>query len=295
MSNEDRDGFEQDYEEIQNLIEEEDELLEDWQTEPEPDVEDDLPDDASEEQGKKPQKGPKWKGVVIAAAVLAVAAAVLLVLSKTGIIPHKKESVIQGLLQAQTETETAGPGEQPTEAEQPAPTATPSVTATPMPVQSETPEQTEASKPAGNTVVIPAQLVYVGSSPEELKHYAEEYGLKSVTLEADGSVKVLSETTVPSADVDALVAKISEKCSEPGWYFHFLSISANNDQTVFSIVVNELNMSDKEKQTVTDLFLTAGIHAVQSGHTTESLRIDLLNQVGDHIGTITTGPLKLGN
>jgi hypothetical protein len=116
-----------------------------------------------------------------------------------------------------------------------------------------------------------------------------------VTIEADGSVKVLAETTVPSADVDALVAKISEKCSEPGWYFHFLSISANNDQTVFSIVVNELNMSEKEKQTVTDLFLTAGIHAVQSGHTTESLRIDLLNQVGDHIGTITTGPLKLGN
>ena len=287
MSYEDRDRFEQDYEEIQNLMEEEDELLEDWQTEPEPDVEDD-----SEEQGQKPKKGSAWKGVVIAAAVLIVIVAAVLLLGKISKSRNNKESVIQGLLPA--ETETAGPGEQQTEAELPAPTVTPAPTATPAPAPSESPEKTEASVPAGNTVVIPAQLVYAGADQEELNRYAEEYGLKSVAKQADGSVKVLSEPKVPSADVDALVAAISEKCSEPGWYHHFLSISANNDQTVFSIVVNELNMSDKEKQTVNDLFLTAGIHAVQTGQKVEALRIDLLNQMGDLVDTITTGPLKLG-
>ena len=281
MSNDDRDGFEQHYEEIQNLLEEEDELLEDWQTEPDVDVEDD-----SEGQGKKPQKNSLWKWVVIAAAVLVVVVAVLLIgkITKTR---NNQETSTE--VPVETGTETAGPGEQQTEAALPAPTATPAITPTPVP--SESPAKTEA----GNTVVIPEQLVYVGSSPEELDHYAKEYGLKSVTIESEGSVKVLAETTVPNADVDALIAKISEKCSEPGWFFHFLSISANNDQTVFSIVVNELTMSDREKQTVTDLFLTAGIHAVQSGQKAGSLRIDLLNQMGDLIDTITTGPLKLGN
>jgi len=285
MSNEDRGGFEQGYEEIQNLMEEEDELLGDGQTEPDVDVEDDY-----EEQGQKPQKGSPWKWVVIAVAVLVVVVAVLLI-GKITKARNNKETASEVPGPVETETETAGPGEQQSEVELPAPTATPAVTPTPVPMPSETPVKTET----GNTVVIPAQLVYVGSSPEEIDHYAEEYALKSVTIEADGSAKVLAETTVPSADVDALVAKITEKCSEPGWYFHFLSISANNDQTVFSIVVNELTMSDKEKQTVTDLFLTAGIHAVQSGQKAENLRIDLLNQVGDLVGTIITGPLKLGN
>ena len=287
MSNEDRDGFEQEYEEIQNLMEEEDEMLEDSQTEPDWNVEDD-----SEEQEQKPKKGSVWKWVVIAAAVLVVVVAVLLI-GKIGKSRNNKETATEVPVPVETETETAGPGQQQTEAVQPAPAATPTVT--PKPVPSVSPEKTEESKPAGNTVVIPVQLVYVGSTQEELDHYAEEYGLKSVTTEADGSVKVLSETTVPSADVDALIAKINEKCGEQGWYFHFLSISANNDQTVFSIVVNELIMSNREKQTVTDLFLTAGIHAVQSGQKAENLRIDLLNQMGEHIGTIITGPLKLGN
>ena len=286
MRNEDRDSFQQDYEQIQEMMEEE--MLEDWQTEPDLDVEDD-----SEEQEQKPKKGSGWKWVVIAAAVLVVVVAVLLI-GKISKSRNNKETATEVPVPVETETETAGPGEQQTEEELPAPTETPSATPTPEPVPSESPQEIEASKPASNTVVIPAKLVYVGSTQEELDHYAEEYGLKSVTLEADGSVKVLSETTVPSADVDALVAKITEKCSEPGWYFHFLSISANNDQTVFSIVVNELNMSDKEKQTVTDIFLTAGIHAVQSEQKAESLRIDLLNQMGDLVDTITTGPLKLG-
>ena len=96
-------------------------------------------------------------------------------------------------------------------------------------------------------------------------------------------------TTVPPADVDALVARISEKCSEPGWYYHFLSISANDDQTVFSIVVNERNLSENEKQTVTDLFLTAGLSAVQSGKNPTGIRIEFLNQMGDLLDKISTG------
>ena len=49
-----------------------------------------------------------------------------------------------------------------------------------------------------------------------------------------------------------------------------------------------------EKADVTNLFLTAGMHDVQSGQNPVNLRIDLLNQMGDLVDTIATGPLKPG-
>lgn len=274
MRIEDRDRAQRDYEKRRLLIEEDEEEYE---------------DDGEEEEWEpeeQREKGHIWKWVIIALVILAVLAAALLVIGRTGWgsrFLHREETA--------AETETAVE----TEAAAETVVETPTVAATPMPTQTEIPTGIVADQAESNSVVIPAKLVYDGSTQAEHDHFAEEYGLKSVKRGADGSVTLTAETVVPRADIDALLTRIAEKCEKYGWYVHFVSISANEDQTVFTLVVKELVMSEKEKQVITDLFLMAGLHAVQSGSNAESIRIDIANMVGDVISGISTNPVKAEN
>ena len=138
-----------------------------------------------------------------------------------------------------------------------------------------------------DTVVVPANLVYDGSTQTEYDHFAEEYGFSSIKKEDNGTVTISAETKIPRGNVDALVAALSEKCGKSG-YAHFVSVKANENGTVFTIVVNDLNMSEKEKQAVTDLFLMAGLHAVQSGQNVESIRMETRNKLGNLISARET-------
>ena len=147
--------------------------------------------------------------------------------------------------------------------------------------------QTTVNETKLDTVVVPANLVYDGSTQTEYDHFAEEYGFASIKKEEDGSVTLSAETKIPNGNVDALVAALSEKCGKSG-YAHFVSVKANEDGTVFTIVVNDLTMSDKEKQAVTDLFLMAGLHAVQSGQNVESIRMETRNKLGNLINARET-------
>ena len=129
------------------------------------------------------------------------------------------------------------------------------------------------------TIVIPAHLVYDGSTQEEYDHFATEYGLKPIEKGADGSITLNSDKKIPNGNVDALVAVLSEKCGKPG-YTHFVSIRVSEDITGFTIVVNDVNMSVEEKQAVTDLFLMAGIHAIQSEKAIQNIQIVTMNMLG---------------
>ena len=49
------------------------------------------------------------------------------------------------------------------------------------------------------------------------------------------------------------------------------------------------DMSEEEKQTVTDLFLMAGLEAVQTNHNIDGIRIETKNKLGSTISTQNTG------
>ena len=145
------------------------------------------------------------------------------------------------------------------------------------------------SNPTSNTAVIPPNLVYDKSTQEEYDHFAKEYGLAAVEKGKDGSLTLSSDSNIMHANVDALVAVLSKKCGESG-YIHLSSISVNEDHTIFTIVVNDVNISAEEKQVVTDLFLMAGLEAVQTDMKAQNIRVETANKLGAILSTRDTNP-----
>jgi hypothetical protein len=145
------------------------------------------------------------------------------------------------------------------------------------------------SEPTSNTALIPSYLVYDGSTQAEYDHFAEEYGISSVKKGADGSVLLDSDSNIIHGNVDALVAVLSKKCGESE-YRHFVSISVNEDHTKFTITVNDVNISEEEKQAETDLFLMAGLQAVQTGQAIQNICMETVNMLGNFISAKNTNP-----
>ena len=84
-----------------------------------------------------------------------------------------------------------------------------------------------------------------------------------------------------------MVSSIGQNC-ESSTYPHFLSIDANDDYTDFTIIVNDITMSSNERQAMTDLFLLAGINAVESGHTETMLSVTFQNMRGSLVRQLHT-------
>jgi hypothetical protein len=155
--------------------------------------------------------------------------------------------------------------------------------------KNEKPVEAARNNPTSNTALIPSRLVYDGSTQAEYDHFAAEYGMASVQKEADGSLTMSSEKNLIHANVDALVAALSKKCGQSG-YEQFTSIAVNEDYTAFTIVVNDVKMTDEEKQAVTDLFLMAGLQAVQTEQAVRNIQVERVNMLGGVISREETNP-----
>ena len=153
--------------------------------------------------------------------------------------------------------------------------------------KTEKPTEVARANPTSSTALIPSYLVYDGSTQAELDHFAAEYGMTYVKKETDGSLTLSSEKNLIHANVDALVATLTKQCGQPG-YSHFSSVSVNEDYTVFTIVVNDVNMSNEEKQVVSDLFLMAGLQAVQTEQAVQNIRVERVNMLGSLISRENT-------
>lgn len=143
------------------------------------------------------------------------------------------------------------------------------------------------NNPTSNRAVIPPNLVYDGSTQAELDNFAEEYGLTSVIREEDKSLTLTADKNIMHANVEAFVAALSKKCGDSG-YTHFVSISVDGDHTIFTIVVNAVTMSEKEKQAISDCFLMAGLEAVQTKHSIDNICVKTVNKLGILINTRNT-------
>lgn len=188
-------------------------------------------------------------------------------------------SVIIGLISTAMEDRKSGP--------LPSPGSTKPVTAQTSAAEQSANVASAADKPDLVTTVIPAELVYDGSTQAEYDRFAKEYGLASVKREEDGTIVMSAESKMPQGDVGTLVAALSEQCGKSG-YNHFESVTANEDGTVFTIVVNDIHINEKEKQAVTDLFLMAGLQAAQSGQDVENIRVETVNKLGNLISARNT-------
>lgn len=149
---------------------------------------------------------------------------------------------------------------------------------------SEQNDRKTATKPTERTVVIPPNLVYRGSSQDEILDFATRTGCV-ISSQTDGAQEIYCSKL--STDIYELVSSIGQNC-ETSTYPHFLSVDANDDYTEFSIVVNDITMSSNERQAMTDLFLLAGINAVESGHAETRITVTFLNMKGSLVRQLHT-------
>lgn len=134
-------------------------------------------------------------------------------------------------------------------------------------------------------VVIPPNLVYRGSSQDELLDFTARTSC-DISLQNDGSLKIFCSKL--DIDIEKLVSVIGQNC-ETSTYPHFVSIDAKADYTEFSIIVNDITMSSGERQAMTDLFLLAGVNTVESGHTESRITVTFLNMKGSLVRQLYSG------
>ena len=142
-----------------------------------------------------------------------------------------------------------------------------------------------ATKSAERTVVIPPNLVYRGSSQDELLDFATRTGCV-ISPQTDGAREIYCSNL--NTDIYKLISSIGQNC-ESRTYPHFSSIDANDDYTEFSIVVNDITMNSSERQAMTDLFLLAGMNAVESGITETRITVTFRNMKGSLVRQLHSG------
>ena len=149
---------------------------------------------------------------------------------------------------------------------------------------SERNDRQTATESAERTVVIPTNLVYRGSSQDEILDFATRTGCV-ISPQTNGAQEI--NCSMLNTDIYELVSFIGQNC-ESSTYPHFLSIDANDDYTDFTLIVNDITMSSNERQAMTDLFLLAGINAVESGHTETRLSVTFQNMRGSLVRQLHT-------
>ena len=149
---------------------------------------------------------------------------------------------------------------------------------------SEKNDRKNANKSAERTVVIPPNLVYRGSSQDEILDFATRTGCV-ISQHTDGSQEIYCSNL--SMDIYELISSIGQNCAS-STYPHFISVDANDDYTEFSFIVNDITMSSNERQAMTDLFLLAGMNAVESGHTETRITVTFLNMKGSLVRQLQT-------
>lgn len=149
------------------------------------------------------------------------------------------------------------------------------------------------SDKTGDTVItIPSLYTEPGISQAECDQMAARYGAGSIRLNQDGSMT----WTVGGAQKDQLMANLAaeytadlKKIDKRQGVLHFVSASANDDFSEYTVVVNSLEMSQTEKELAAQLIRVGERYALLSGKAAGNVKILFMNQNGQLVRTMDSG------
>ena len=141
-------------------------------------------------------------------------------------------------------------------------------------------------------ITIPSLYTEPGISQAECDQMASRYGAGSIRLNQDGSMT----WTVSGAQKNQLMANLAaeytadlKRIDKRQGVLHFVSASANDDFSEFTVVVNSLEMSQNEKKLAGQLIRSGERYALLSGKAAGNVKILFMNQNGQLVRTMDSG------
>lgn len=131
------------------------------------------------------------------------------------------------------------------------------------------------------TVEISVPANYVGeTTQEELDQTAKEEGVKSITLNEDGSATYVMSKKKHKELMSDMKANIDETLqalvgSEE--YPNFTKIEANKDYTSFTVTTTSTELDLNESFSVLNFYIQGGLYNVFNGTPADNIHVDFIN------------------
>lgn len=131
------------------------------------------------------------------------------------------------------------------------------------------------------TLTYPASMVDEGTTQDSLNDEISGIdGIKSATLNEDGSVTYIMTKAYHKQIVDDMAQTIDESMAEMVGsedYPNFTKVEANEDYTVFTVTTKSKALSLDESLSLLQFYTEGAFYSVVSGNDADSIHVDFVN------------------
>ena len=131
------------------------------------------------------------------------------------------------------------------------------------------------------TLTYPASMVDEGTTQDSLNNEISGIdGIKSATLNEDGSVTYIMTKAYHKQIVDDMAQTIDESMAEmvgSADYPNFTKVEANEDYTVFTVTTKSKALSLDESLSLLQFYTEGAFYSVVSGNDADSIHVDFVN------------------
>lgn len=131
------------------------------------------------------------------------------------------------------------------------------------------------------TLTYPASMVDEGTTQDSLNNEISGIdGIKSATLNEDGSVTYIMTKAYHKQIVDDMAQTIDESMAEMVGsedYPNFTKVEANKDYTVFTVTTKSKALSLDESLSLLQFYTEGAFYSVVSGNDADSIHVDFVN------------------
>lgn len=131
------------------------------------------------------------------------------------------------------------------------------------------------------TITVPKDFVGEGATQEQLNETAKEKGIKSITLNEDGSATYVMTNSKHKELMDEIKETIEAKMSDmvaPEKNQSYVKIEANDDYTQYKVTVNVEEIGLGETIPALGLYLSSGMYHAFNGTEIENINIQFISE-----------------
>nr|DAZ61112.1 MAG TPA: lipoprotein [Caudoviricetes sp.] len=136
-------------------------------------------------------------------------------------------------------------------------------------------------------IIVPADFLEEGTTQEALDETAKEEGIKSITLNDDGSATYIMSKSKHDEMMAGIRESIDESMAEmidPETYPTFVEVTSNDDYTHFTVKLSTNEVGISESVSVLGFYVLGGLYNAFNGTPVDDVTVSFVNaDTGDII------------